>query len=192
MLERLPPFRRAPIAVAGFLAVPLFFASLMAATLAVEKPRAVEWTRAGRLIARYHPPTASTEVRIWLLALVPPLLVVLVGLVSTFVRGGTYVVAAAAIVLSIGLPHRLDRWTAHHTARYPFGVDLVPDSAPDNLLQRGQWEHEARSTVLSLSHWTIGLACTIVLVLAVLELRRRRAAAAVETREQALLGDSPG
>ncbi len=42
---RLPPRRsgRAPLAIASFIAIPLFFSSLMASTLAQEKPYVIQW-----------------------------------------------------------------------------------------------------------------------------------------------------
>jgi len=58
---------KAPIGLAAFLALPVFFASLMAATLAIEKARVVEWSRPGGHLARtWHNPTGSTEAKIWL------------------------------------------------------------------------------------------------------------------------------
>jgi hypothetical protein len=89
-VKRLSPPTKAPLALAGFLAIPIFFASLMATSLAIEKPRVVEWSRPGGKIARiFHDPTASMEARIWLLALVAPLLVVLAGWIFSFVRYGS-------------------------------------------------------------------------------------------------------
>ena len=52
----IPP-SKAPLALGGFLAIPVFFASLMAASLAIEKPRVVEWTRGAGIARIYHQPT---------------------------------------------------------------------------------------------------------------------------------------
>lgn len=165
---------RAPLALAAFLALPVFFASLMAVSLAIEKPKTFAWRRAGKLIQTYHDPTASTEARIWLLAFVAPLLLVAVGVVACRVRFGLYVVCVAAIVDALALTIRLGRWERHHTTRYPFGEDLYPDSSPSSLTNRGQWEHEAAGTVHSLVGYTIGLAVAAALIVAFLAWRRSR------------------
>ena len=173
-LSRLVPAAKAPLAFAGFLALPVFFASLMAVSLAIERPRAVEWTRNGKLIQRFHDPTASTEVKIWLLSFVPPLLLVAVGFAAGHIPRGLYVVCGAAIVGAFLLTVRLGTWERHHTARYPFGEDNYPDSSTSSLTSRGQWEHNAVNTVHSLVGYTIGLALAGALIAALLEVRRRR------------------
>ncbi len=174
-MKRLIPAAKAPLALAGFLALPIFFASLMAVSLAIEKPRAVEWMRAGHLIRRLHDPTASTEARIWLLSFVPPLLLVLVGLIASHAkRTGIYVVCVAAIVEAVALTVRLGRWERHHTARYPFGEDNYPDSSTSSLVAKGQWEHNAANTVHSLVDYTIALSLAAVAIALYLAWRRRR------------------
>ncbi len=165
---------RAPAAIAAFTAIPLFFSALMAASLALEKPRVVQWTSGGHLKTTWHDPSSATEVRIWLWALVPPMLLVLAGFAASFVPYGFYVVCGAAIVDALAVTHRLDRWTAHHTARFPNGVDLIPASNPgSNKFDPGQWEGMAQSTSLSLEHWTIGIAVGAALVSVALVVRRR-------------------
>jgi len=174
-LSRLLPATRAPLGLAGFLALPIFFASLMATSLALEKPKTYAWRRAnGTLIVRYHDPTASTEAKIWLFAFVAPLLLVLVGIVASRFRYGIYVVCIAAIVDALALTIRLGRWERHHTARYPFGEDLYPDSSTSSLIDRGQWEHEAAGTVHSLVGYTIGLALAAAAIAVFVAWRRRR------------------
>lgn len=173
-LRRLVPAAKAPLALAGFLALPLFFASLMAVSLAIERPRAVEWTHNGKLIQRFHDPTASTEAKIWLLSFVAPLLLVAVGFAAGHIPRGLYVVCGAAIVEAFALTIRLGRWERHHTARYPFGEDNYPDSSTSSLTSRGQWEHNAVDTVHSLVGYTVALALTAVLIAVLLEVRRRR------------------
>jgi hypothetical protein len=70
-------------------------------------------------------------------------------------------------------------------ARFPVGVDLIPASnAASNHWDPGQWEAEARSTALSLQHWTIAIALAAMAVTAFLWLRRRYAA-----RPPATIGD---
>jgi hypothetical protein len=171
----LVPERKAPLALAGFLSLPVFFASLMAVSLAIERPKVFQWHRAGRLITRYHDPTGSNEAKIWLFTLVAPLLLVLVGVAASHLRrAGIYVVCIAAVVDAYALTIRLGRWERHHTARYPFGEDNYPDSSTSSLVNRGQWEHEAASTVHSLVGYTLGLSIAAVLIAVLLEVRRRR------------------
>lgn len=175
MIRRLLPSAKAPLALAAFLALPIFFASLMAVSLAIEKPKAYEWMRHGRLMRVFHAPPASIEVRIWLYSCVPPLLLVLVGLIASHLkRTGIYIVCIAAVIDGLALFIRLGRWEQHHTARYPFGEDLYPDSSPSSLTNRGQWESEAVHTVHSLVGYAIGLAIVAVLITLALEWRRRR------------------
>jgi hypothetical protein len=174
---RLPRLRtRAPVAVAALLSIPLVFAALLAVSLAIERPHRFQWRSAkGRLIEIDHPPTSAVEAKIWALALVVPAALLGVGLAaSLWRRGGIYVSCAAGLVVALLLPIRLDRWTEHHTGRFPFGMDLYPDSSISSTLARGEWEGNARQTVLSLTHWTIGLALAVAAVAAFVELRRRR------------------
>jgi hypothetical protein len=159
---------RAPLAVGGVLSVPLFFSSLMAISLATERPH---------LVRRHeHPPTSATEARIWLLALIAPLVLLAISVLAVVAgRHGVYVAAASAIVLALAVTDRVDPWTRRHTHRFPLGVDLIgADNASGNKLDPGQWEQTARQTALSLGHWTIGLASAAFLIAAGLELRRRR------------------
>jgi hypothetical protein len=165
---------KAPLALAGFLAVPLFFSSLMCTSLAIDKPRRIEWMRHGHVIHVDHPTASSLEARIWLLALVPSAVLVLIGLGASTWRRGIYVVAAAAIVIPLATTHRIDRWTLHHTARYPVGVDLIPPSSPSDSLAQGEWELSARQTALELAHWTMILGGGAAAISAFLEIRRRR------------------
>ena len=79
------------------------------------------------------------------------------------------------LVISAVLPHKLDTWQRHHIARYPRGEDLIRDKWSTNLLDRGEWEHSARETIVSLQKWMIGLAILFALGFALAdELRRRR------------------
>lgn len=174
-MKRLIPERKAPLALAAVLALPIFFASLMAVSLAIEKAKAFEWMRGGRLIRVFHDPPAPLEAKIWLLSFVPPLLLVVVGLAAShFRKSGLYIVCVAAVVEALALTIRLGRWERHHTARFPFGEDLFPDSSTSSLTSRGQWEHNAAHTVHSLVGYTIALAIGAVLISVLLEWRRRR------------------
>jgi hypothetical protein len=170
-------FRRgskAPLGLAGLLSITLFFGGLMASSLAVDKPRVVHRLRHGRLVLHYEQSSNATEAKIWLLALVPVGILLAVALLAMVWRaGGLYVVSGAAIAISLLLPHRLDAWTARHTRRFPLGVDLIKDSSPSNLASRGEWEQNARDTVISLMHWTIGIAIAAVVIVTGLALLRR-------------------
>ena len=174
-MKRLTPPTKAPLALAGFLALPIFFASLMASSLALERPRVVAWSRPHGHIARiFHEPSSSNEARIWIFALVPPLILVLAGWVACFIPHGLYLSCGAAIVVGLALFPRLHRWELHHTLRFPHGEDLLPDSTTSSSLARGEWEKDAADTVRSLVHYTIGLAIAAALISLFLAYRRRQ------------------
>ena len=173
---RLPPSRgRGPLAIAAFIAIPLFFSSLMAASLALEKPHKYQWKGGPHgLLTTWHDPTTGNIASIWLWALVPPLVLVAVGFVATRLPLGFYVPCVAAIVIAMAVVHKTATWERHHTARYPVGVDLIPPAnAASDKFDRGQWEHMARQTALSLQHWTIGVALASAAVMLGLYIRRR-------------------
>jgi hypothetical protein len=167
---------KAPLGLAAFLALPVFFASLMAVSLAIEKPRVVEWSRPhGHLARVFHDPTTALEARIWLYSFVAPLLVVAAGWVATRLAHGVFVSCTAAVAVALALTIRLHRWELHHTARFPYGEDLLPDNTTSSSLLRGEWEHDAANTVYSLVHYTIGLALAAALIASFLAYRRSRA-----------------
>jgi len=175
MRLRLPPTRgKGPLAIAAFIAIPLFFSSLMASALAQERPRLVQWHGAHHLITRWHNPSNATEARVWLWALVPSLVLVLIGWLCTRIPAGWYIVCLAGIVEALAVTHRLDTWTRHHTQRFPLGVDLIPASDPtSNQYNPGEWEKLAHETAVSLSHWTIALSLAAAGVMGALYVRRR-------------------
>ena len=177
MRGRLPASRgSAPWAIASFIGIPLFFCALMASTLAQEKPRVVQWKGPHHLITMWHEPTSATEARIWLWAIVPPILLSFIGWICTRLPLGWYIACIAGIAEAIAVVHKLDIWTRHHTQRFPTGVDLIPNVASttaSNQYNAGEWEVQARETVLSLQHWTIGLALASIVVMALLYVRRR-------------------
>jgi len=166
-VRRLPSVAsKAPIAVAGLIAVPLYFAALMASSLALDKPHGI-----GKHMG---PGSGGTEARIWLAALIAPGILLAAGTVGLFLgRHGLYLPAVAGVVVCLVLPGISKQWIARHEARFPQGIDFVRDSDPSNLSSRGEWEHAAQSTVTSISHWTLGLAIGAIVVAALLELRRR-------------------
>ncbi len=177
-MRRLIPRSKAPIGLGAFLAIPLFFASLMAASLAVEKAYVVEWNRGGGIARIWHQPTPATEAKIWLLAFVPPLILVAVSWIAAHFPYAIYVTCVAASVEALALTVRLHRWEVHHTARFAYGEDLLADQTTSSSLQRGEWEHDAAETVRSLVHYTIGLSIAAAGIALYLTYRRRRAAPA--------------
>jgi hypothetical protein len=173
-VRRVLPRRKAPLGLAGFLAIPLVFSSLMCVSLAVDKPHRYEWMRAGKLVHIDHPTVASLEAKIWLLALVPSVVLVVIGFGAAHWRHGLYLVALAGVLIPLATTHRLDRWERHHSARYPVGADLIsPASTSDTLLQ-GQWEASAKETALQLARATLILSIAAAALAATLEVRRRR------------------
>jgi hypothetical protein len=183
--DRLRSIHKGPLAVAGLLGAPLFFCSLMATSLAIARPRVVSWTHHGKLISRFHAPAASVEARIWLWALVPLALLLGVGLLASLWRFGGFISCAAGVALALAVTHRVNEWARHHTARWPRGIDNIPDKWSSDQVPRGAWEKNAAQTAFSLSHWTIGLAIAIVLVYLVALYRRMRGRARVALIEAA-------
>ena len=181
---------RAPLVVAALLATPLFFAALMAASLAVERPDTLERIRAGRAVSVLREPSAATEAEVWLLALAPAALLVLAGLGAMLLRYGVLLVAAVAAVLASALTTPLARWEDRHTGRFPTGVDRVPDTAPGSTLLRGEWESFARDTATDLARATLLLAAVAAVIVIVGAARRRRAPARPSTEPPAALGAS--
>jgi hypothetical protein len=173
-LLRLRGRSRAPLAIASFIAIPLFFSSLMSSTLAQEKPRLIQWTSGEKLQTTYHDPTTGTEARIWLWALLPAALLIIAGYVATRLPYGFYIACLAAVVDAMAVVHKTATWERHHTHRFPNGVDLIAANNPaSNKFDPGQWEKEARDTALSLQHWTISLALISIAVVAALTIKRR-------------------
>jgi hypothetical protein len=169
------PRSKAALAVAAILATPLFFVGLMAVSLAVEKPSVHEVLRKGRLVRVLGDPTGSTEARIWLLAVVAPLALLVVGAASTLLgRFGVASSALCAIALSVALMIPLDTWSREHSARFPLGVDNIPPSSKYDIYLRGEWEGTAKRTAMQLGLATIAIAGTSLAALALLEIRRRR------------------
>jgi hypothetical protein len=176
---RLRKAPKAPLAVAGILATPLFFVALMAMSLALEKPSVHHVVKHGKIVVKLGDPLGSIERAIWLLALVPPLGLVLIGAAGILIgRAGVITSALTAITAALVLLRPLDTWTSQHTARYPDGIDLIPRSSTSDLYLRGEWEGTARHTAEQLGITTIVLAGLALAFLALFELRRRRGVAA--------------
>ena len=165
---------RAPLAIAAFIGIPLFFSSLMASTLALEKPHTIQWRDGSRLLTTWRDPTSATVARAWLWAMVPPLVLLLIGAIATRLPLGFYIPCLAAVPIAMAVVHKTATWERHHTARFPNGVDLIPaQNAASNKFDPGQWERMARETALSLQHWTIALGLASAAVMALLYVRRR-------------------
>ena len=173
MIARLRHAKKAPLAVAGILATPLFFVSLMAFSLLLDKP-SVETSRLGREVL--GDPSRGLVATIYLVSFAVSGLVVLVGVLALLLspRVAIFLPPAAAIGVTIALLVPLDTWEAEHTARYPNGVDLVPRRSPSDLILRGEWEENARRTADQIGLWTIAIAVAAILIAAALEARRRR------------------
>jgi Ca2+/H+ antiporter len=105
-----------------------------------------------------------------------PLAILLgVGLLASLWRFGGFVSCAAGIVLALAVTHRVNEWARHHSARWPRGIDNIPDKWSSDQVPQGAWEKNASQAAFSLSHWTIGLAIAIVLVYLLTLYRRMRA-----------------
>jgi hypothetical protein len=167
-VSRLRGASKAPLAVAGIMAVPLFFVGLMAFSLKLDKP-SVEGVRLGD-------PTKGTIGTIYLAALAVAGGLVVLGLLAILLRSrlATVIPAVAGIVAAIVLVIPLGTWATAHTARYPLGVDNIKQSDPSDIYLRGEWEANAKTTARQIAFATIGIGVAAILVLAALELRRRR------------------
>jgi hypothetical protein len=175
-VRRLRTAPKAPLAVAGILATPLFFVALMAMSLAVETPSRHHIVKHGKSLTTFGDPTGTTEAKIWLLALLPVVVLVAVSTGAMVIgRAGVIVASLSAIALTVGLLLPLDGWARDHAARYPVGVDLIPPSAgSEDIYLRGEWEGTARHTAQQLGLATIVIAVAALAILALLAVRRRR------------------
>jgi hypothetical protein len=159
---------KAPLAVAGILAAPLFFTALMAFSLKLDKPSNVH----GKL----GDPTTGTIWTIYLVtfALVGALL--LVGVLSMLLRSRLAIIvpAGAGIVMTIVLLIPLGTWVSEHTDRYPLGIDNVRQRSAQDIWLRGEWEHNAQTTAHQLGLVTIGIGVAAILISLALKWRGRR------------------
>lgn len=172
-MKRLRGTSKAPVAVAGILALPLFFLGLLAFALRFDKP-SHHLTKSGAL--SLGDPTKDTLGTIYLLALLLALAVVVVGVLAMLLRSrlAVLVPASAAIVASILLMLPLSTWASQHAARYPLGVDNIPPKSPQDLALRGQWEQETVTSARQIAFATIGIAIAAIALSTLLEIRRRR------------------
>ncbi len=174
-MRRLRLSSKAPLAVAGVLAVPVLFVALMAFALKIDKPTH-ELAKAGKVV--YGDPTKGTIGLIYLLAAAVALGLVLVGLLASVVRSRLAVAipAVVTILAVVLLLIPLGTWAAEHTARYPLGTDNIPDPSAQNLMTKGEWEQGVQATVHEIAIITIGLAIAAIVLSVVFEIRRRRGA----------------
>jgi hypothetical protein len=172
-VNRLRRAPRAPLAIAGILATPLFFVGLMAFSLWLDKP-SVEVTRRGAEVL--GDPVRGTVATIYLLSFGVSALVVGIGVLALLLppRVAVFVPPLGAIVVTIALLVPLDGWQAEHTARYPDGVDLVVKRDPSDLILPGEWEENAWRTANQIGLWTIAIAVAALVIAGALEIRRRR------------------
>jgi hypothetical protein len=172
-VNRLRVASKAPLAVAGILAAPLFFVGLLAFSLKIDKPSR-HLTKVGKLV--FGDPTKGTLDTVYLLACAVALGVVLAGVLASLLRSrlGAVVPALASIVASVLLVFPLGTWAAEHTKRYPLGTDNIPDHSPQNLMLRGEWEQSAKTTAHQIGLATIGIAIAAIALSVALEVRRRR------------------
>jgi len=173
--------------------VPLLMISLLCASLALDRPQVLVWKTHvnypgttiikkvgdGLYIATQYASTSNaTEWKIWGWAIVPPLILLGIGLLASFIRYGGYLVTVAVIVITLGVTHRMDTWVKHHTLRYPYGYDNIPDNTNKPGLQStydtGQWEHSASKAASSIRQWLMVGAIAALVLMVVGEVRRRR------------------
>lgn len=172
-MSRLRGAPRAAVAVAGILAAPLFFVGLMAFALKLDEPT-MRVTASGKTVL--GDPEKATVLSIYLAALAVSAGVVLVGVLATLFRSrlAPVVPAVGAIVATVLLLVPLGTWKTQHTARYPLGVDLIPQRAADDLILRGEWEQNAYTTARQIGFSTIAIAIAAIGITIVVEVRRRR------------------
>jgi hypothetical protein len=172
-VSRLRLASKAPVAVGGILALPLFFVGLMAFSLKLDKP---SQHAAVRPALSLGDPTKGTIGTIYLLALAVSAGVVLVGVLASIIGGRLVAVipALAGIVASVLLLLPLGTWASEHAKRYPLGVDNIPKASPQDLFLRGEWEATARTTAHQIGLATIGIALAAIVLSIALEVRRRR------------------
>jgi hypothetical protein len=164
---------KAPVSVAGIVALPLFFVALMAFSLRLDKPSQT-LNAAGKVVL--SDPTGATIATIYALAFAVGIGITLVGLLASLRRSrlATVIPAATAIIATILLLIPLDAWAAGHTSRYPFGTDNTPDRSAQNLMDTGEWEHSAYVTAHQIGWVTIGMAVAAIVLSVAFALRRDR------------------
>ena len=172
-MSRLRFASKAPLAVAGILALPIFFVGLMAFALRFDKPTH-HLTAKGTVAL--GDPTGGTVGTIYLTAFGVSAAVVAMGVLACLLRSrlAAVVPAVAGIVATVLLLLPLGTWAADHTARFPLGVDNIPKASPQDLTLRGEWEAGAQKTAREIGFGAIGMAIGAILLTVALDVRRRR------------------
>lgn len=172
-MSRLRGASKAPLAVAGVLAAPLFFVGLMAFSLRLDKP-SKSLDAAGKVVL--GDPTKGTVGTIYLATIGVCGAVVLVGVLAMLPRSrlAPVVPAVAAIVAAVLLILPLGTWAAGHTERYPLGTDNIRDKSNYNIMLRGEWEASAKTAADQIGFITIGIGVAAILITVALDIRRRR------------------
>jgi hypothetical protein len=154
--------------VAGILAAPLFFVGLMAFSLKFDKPAGASPALAD--------PTHGTIATIYLATFGVVGALLLVGVLSMLPRSRLAIIvpACAGIVATVLLLLPLGTWASEHTDRYPLGIDNLPQSSPQDLWLRGEWEHNALITANQIGFVTIGLGVAAILLSLALKWRGSR------------------
>lgn len=190
-MSRLRGASKAPLAVAGILAPPLFFVGLMAYSLRLDKP-STHVAASGKVVL--GDPTKGTVGTIYLATFATAGAVVLVGFLAMLLRSrlAPIIPSVAAIVASVLLIVPLGTWAAAHTERYPLGVDNIPKGSSSDIFLRGEWEAGAETTARQIGFVTIGIGLAAIAITVLLEVRRRRGARPVPVEPPPLELDTGG
>jgi len=175
-MRRLRDAPRQSLALAGLMSMPLFFVSLMASSLKYEKPTVTHALKHHKVVIVLADPSHSNEAKIWLLAVVPVVVLLLAGSAAmVFGRLGIIATSLCGIAITVALLLPMGRWTVQHTLRFPEGVDLIPHSAgAEDVYLPGEWENAAKTTAHQLGIGTIAIAVIAILFVTLFEVRRRR------------------
>ena len=167
-MERFRGASKAPLAVAGILAAPLFFTGVDGVLAEVRQ--------AVRQRSEAGDPTKETVWTIYLVTLAVVGGLLLVGVLSIPLRSrlATIVPACAGIVITVLLLIPLGTWASEHTDRYPLGIDNLRPSSAQDLWLRGEWEHNAKTTADQIGLVAIGIGVAVILISLALEIRHRR------------------
>ena len=159
---------KAPLAVAGILAAPLFFVALMAFSLKFDKPEGASPELAD--------PTSGTVWKIYLVTFGVVGALVLVGALSILVRSrlARIIPAVAGIVITIVLLLPLGTWARRIPTVIRSGSTTSRRSSPQDIWLRGEWEHNAKVTAQQIGLAAIGIAVAAIVISIALEIRRRR------------------
>jgi hypothetical protein len=171
-MRRIGAAKKTPLSVGGILATPLFFVALMVFSLLLEKPSVQ--VEGGTAVL--GDPVGATNAAIYLCSFAVSGFVVLLGVAALLLpaRVAVFLPALGAIAVTLALLLPLATWQSEHTARYPAGVDLIPQDDPSDLTLQGEWEQAAHQTANQIGFWTIVIAIAAMAITVVLDIRRGR------------------